>query len=365
MNAPDSTNTVTPVAAAYEALTEKVALLDDSDRAVVAVTGDRAPEMINGLVTNDVGSIADGRCVYAFMLTPKGRLLAELRIAPCPAATPGEAVWAGDVWLDTPAACADALLAHLTRYLPPLYARFARVALARVGLVGPLATTAVEQSIETAGWTLSGPGPAALEELQASLIHTPGPGSVTPGGGDGTPIVLVRRESLEGPGFDLYVPDSSLPAIRATLDEAVMSLGGGLVARDAWDIVRVERGVPAYGREITLDHLPHETSQTERAIHFDKGCYTGQEVVARIHYRGHVNRQLRGFASMDPATPLEPQRALFSEDREVAETRTTVVSPRFGPIALGYARREIEPGQALSRHPGAAPDVGVVALPFT
>jgi hypothetical protein len=68
---------------------------------------------------------------------------------------------------------------------------------------------------------------------------------------------------------------------------------------------------------------------------------------------------------MDPATPFEPGSGLFSEEREVGQTGTTVVSPRFGPIALGYARREIEPGQALSRHPGASPDVEVVALPFT
>jgi folate-binding protein YgfZ len=343
VNESDSTNTAATVAAAaYEALTEKVALLDDADRAVVAVTGDRAPDMLNGLVTNAVGPVGEGRCVYAFMLTPKGRPLAELRMVPCPAAAGEPAIWAGDVWLDTPAACADALLAHLTRYMPPLYARFARVAVGRVGLVGPLATAALEQSIEEAGWTLSGPAPAALEELQASLIRTPNPESVAADPEHHAPIVLVRRESLEGPGFDLYVPDSALPAIRATLAKSVRSLGGVPADRDTWDILRVERGVPVYGREITLDHLPHETSQTERAIHFEKGCYTGQEVVARIHYRGHVNRHLRGFVSMDPATPFEPGSGLFSEEREVGQTGTTVVSPRFGPIALGYARRDVK-----------------------
>jgi folate-binding protein YgfZ len=349
----------------YEALTEKVALLDDSDRRIVAVTGDRAPAMINGLVTNSVDPIAAGRCVYAFMLTAKGRPVAEMRIAPCPAKGKGDSgIWTGDVWLDTPAACGDALLAHLTRYMPPLYARFEELDRARLGLVGPLATTALERSIDAAGWRLAGPGLSALGELQAAGLLTRDGGSGEQPG-DEPPILLVRREEIEGPGFDLYAAGSSVAALTATLQEAVTALGGSSATRKTWDVVRVERGVPVYGREITPDNLPHETEQTERAIHFDKGCYTGQEVVARIHYRGHVNRQLRGFVTIDPEAPLEQDSELFSEDRAVAETRTAVLSPRFGPIALGYARREIEPGQTLARGPGASQDVQVVALPFT
>ena len=342
----------------YEALMDRVALLDDSDRRIVAVTGDRAQTMINGLITNSVDPLADGRCVYAFMLTAKGRPVAEMRVAPCPLAGEGDSgIWTGDVWLDTPAACAGALLA-------PLYARFEEVDRARIGLVGPLATTALEHSIDAAGWRLAGPGPKALGELQASAALTRDDGSGARAGYE-PPILLVRREEPEGPGFDLYAPGSSLAALKATLLDAVTAFGGLAATRRTWDAVRVERGVPVYGREITLDNLPHETAQIERAIHFDKGCYTGQEVVARIHYRGHVNRQLRGFVSIDPETPLEQDSQLFSEDRAVAETRTAVVSPRFGPIALGYARREIESGQTLARSPGASPDVRVVDLPFT
>jgi folate-binding protein YgfZ len=137
------------------------------------------------------------------------------------------------------------------------------------------------------------------------------------------------------------------------------------VSRSVWEILRVERGVPVYGREITADSLPQETGQTARTVHFDKGCYTGQEVVARIHYRGHVNRRLVGFKSGHPAEALAPDSPLFLGERSVAEIRTSVISPRFGAIALGYARREVEPGQTLSRKAGTPADVEVRALPFT
>lgn len=351
--------------AEYEALTESVALVDDSDRVIVEVTGDRARDMINGLVTNALEPIARGGCVYAFMLTAKGRPVAEMRITPALAPSggvDGAEPWTGDVWLDVPAACADSLLAHLAKYLPPLYARFRSTNLARLGVVGPLACRALGGASESAGWRIEGPPSEEFADLQAARIDTSASGS---GASTGAALMLVRREPLEGPGFDLYTPASETPVVRSALEDAVRTLGGAHASRAAWETLRVERGVPVYGREITADNLPQETGQTERAIHFDKGCYTGQEVVARIHYRGHVNRRLAGFASREPTAPLPADAPLFLGDRKLAETRTAVVSPRFGAIALGYAGREVEPGRMLSREPGAPADVEVCPLPFT
>ncbi|MGH7540660.1 MAG: YgfZ/GcvT domain-containing protein, partial [Gemmatimonadota bacterium] len=141
--------------------------------------------------------------------------------------------------------------------------------------------------------------------------------------------------------------------------------GGRPAGGEAFEILRVERGLPAYGREITEGNLLQETGQTERAVDFRKGCYTGQEVVARIHYRGHVNRLLRGLRSGDPGSSLDPGASLFRGDREVGDVRTAVRSPRQGSIALAYVRREVEPGERLALGPGGPPAVEVVELPFT
>ncbi len=351
--------------AEYEALTEGVALVDDSDRVIIEVTGDRARGMINGLVTNAIEVVAEGRSVYAFMLTPKGRALAEMRITPRPA-SPGDAdgsgPWAAGVWLDAPAACADSLLAHLAKYLPPIYARFVATDVCRLSVVGPLASRAVELASEAEGWRTERTPPEEVEELRALRI---GPSGSDSEEATGSPLLLVRRESLEGPGFDFYVPASAAGAARSALEGAVRSLGGVPASRPVWEILRVERGVPLYGQEITTDTLPQETGQTARAVHLDKGCYTGQEVVARIHYRGHVNRRLVGFASGDPAEPLAPGSSLFLGERSVADVLTAAISPRFGAIGLGYARREVELGQILSRNAGAPPDVEVREIPFT
>jgi folate-binding protein YgfZ len=350
--------------AEYEALTERVGLVDEPDRVVIEVTGDRARGMIDGLVTNALGPIVEGMSVYAFMLTPKGRAVAEMRITPGVTSSEETArpESSGDVWLDAPTACAESLLAHLGKYVPPLYARFATTDMARLSVVGPLASRAAESISDTEGWRIEAPSPGELEDLQAVRVHSSGTGSEDP---VGAPLLLVRREAVEGPGFDLYVPASAVLSVRAALRETVQALGGLPVSRAVWEILRVERGVPVYGREITADSLPQETGQAARAVHFDKGCYTGQEVVARIHYRGHVNRRLVGFLSGDPAESFAPDSPLFLGERSVAETRTAVISPRFGAIALGYARREVEPGQALSREAGAPADVQVRALPFT
>lgn len=358
-------------AAEYEALTERVALLDDADRTIVEVSGSRARDMINGLVTNALEPVAEGRSVYGFMLTAKGRIVAEMRITPRPA--PFETSedrrdagpWTGEVWLDVPAACTDALLAHLTKYVPPLYARFKATDATRLGVVGPLAPQAIEGAAEAGGWRIEREPASDLLESRATRVRLPGGGSTASPRRAHAPLLLVRRERLEGPGFDVYAPAASLGVVRSVLSDAVRALDGLAASRSAWEILRVELGAPAYGREITADTLPQETGQTERAINFEKGCYTGQEVVARIHYRGHVNRRLVGFASKDIAAPLASGSSLFLADRSVAEVGTAVVSPRFGPIALGYARREIQAGQKLSREPGGPADVQVCTLPFT
>lgn len=349
------------------ALVRAVGLVGGTDRGLVRVTGDHAVRMLNGLVTNDLRALAEGRAVYAFVLTPKGRPLAELRLLPA----------GKEIFLDAPAACLDPLLAHLGKYLPPIYARFEPwEAHGRLSLVGPRAEESLEAARAALDWARGLPLPARLEPLRVARRargeegegKRPGDAGVAGGIHAGTPdLFLVRREEVEGPGFDLYVPTARLSDAWRQLEAVARELGGGPVGREAYEVWRVERGVPAYGADIDEGTLPQETGQEARAISYEKGCYTGQELVARIHYRGHVNRLLRGLAFGDGPGDAPPPRGqeLYRDDRPAGLVTTPALSPRFGPIALGYVRREVEPGERLALEPRGEPSARVVALPFT
>lgn len=323
----------------YAALVDAAALVDSTDRVLFRVWGDRATEMLDGLLTNRLESGA-GRAVYSFMLDPKGRPVAELR-ALC--------VREDEYWLDMPDACGESAASHMEKYLPPRFARFERLAhrfrLALVGPQAPEVLAGLETGVET----------RELEPLQA------GRGEFA--GGE---VLVVSRERAEGPGADFYVGDESLSPAWDALASAARDFGGRPAGAEAYDIWRVERGIPVYGQDITQGNLPQETGQEERAVSFDKGCYTGQEVVIRIHHRGHVNRHLRGLSfETPPPSPPETGTELFDGDRAVGTVTSAVESPRLGPIALGYVRREVEPGSVLAAGSETGRGTRVERLPFT
>jgi folate-binding protein YgfZ len=317
----------------YRALLESAALLEESHRCVIRIEGDRAEEMLHGLLTNRVKGMQAHRALYTFMLTPKGRLVAALRLLRLN----------GEYWLDLPALCQEAVLAHLRKYLPPIFATFEPTDVRRIGVVGPLASSALDV---WAGEPIS----LELAALEARPLQR----------GDGARI-LIRREDVEGAGYDVYVAGDAVQSVLASLEEAIATVGGVAVGWETWEVFRVEHGIPRWGTDFDQENLAQELGQDERAISFDKGCYTGQEVVARIHFRGHVNRILRGFRLPRPAEAGQP---LYEGERERGVITSPAVSPRFGPIALGYARFEIPPGAWLSLESGGQTDVQVVALPF-
>ncbi len=323
----------------YEALRETAGVVEGSGRRLVRVWGERARDMIGGLVTNHVAGLGPGRALYTFMLTPKGRPVSEMRVL---VLAPSE------LWLDLPAACAGPTLEHLKRYLPPLYARFEpREDVTRLSVIGPRSARVIA-SLPAA------PPLGELAPLEVRALEADGAAAFAP--------LLVRREPVEGPGADLYLPAAGAAALRSELLRATAAAGGGEVGPAAYEAWRVERGIPVYGAEIDLEIFPQETGQEGRAISFDKGCYTGQEVVARIHFRGHVNHRLAGFRF--EGTVPEPGTELFGEDRPRGRVTSAVVSPRLGPIGLGYVRRETAPGTRLAVGSAGGPAADVVELPF-
>ena len=156
-------------------------------------------------------------------------------------------------------------------------------------------------------------------------------------------------------GVDVLCDADDTDAVRAALEAA----GATPVSEDAAQIVRVERGRPRYGFDLDDTTIPQEAGLNERAVSFTKGCYVGQETVARLFYRGKPNRHLRGLRLSEPA---EVGAELQLGDRVVGRLSSSVVSPALGPIALALVRREAAVGETVDVEGGATAEV--VALPF-
>ena len=156
-------------------------------------------------------------------------------------------------------------------------------------------------------------------------------------------------------GIDLLASPADLETARAALLDA----GAERASEEAAEILRVESGRPRFGREMSEATMPAEAGIVERAVDFEKGCYIGQEPVARLHYRGRPNRVLRGLAL---GAPAKAGAALSLGEKEVGRIGTACVSPSLGPIALAVVRREAEPGDELEVEGEGRAEV--VELPF-
>jgi folate-binding protein YgfZ len=158
-------------------------------------------------------------------------------------------------------------------------------------------------------------------------------------------------------GVDLLCDATDLDSLRAALAEA----GAVPVSGDAVECLRVERGRPRYGIDLDDTVIPQEAGLNERAVSFTKGCYVGQETVARLYYRGKPNRELRGLRLSAIA---EPGDELTMKGRVVGRLGSVAHSPRLGPIALALVRREAPPGTSVSVGSGDGLTAEVTELPF-
>ena len=154
---------------------------------------------------------------------------------------------------------------------------------------------------------------------------------------DQTPIRLIRTDV----GIDALLDSAAAPAACSAIEAS----GAMPVSEAAAEILRVEHGRPRYGIDLDESTIPQEAGLNERAVSFTKGCYVGQETVARLHYRGKPNRHLRGLRLSEP---VETGAELQLGERTVGHVASAVVSPTFGPIALALVRREAEPGATIA-----------------
>ncbi|MBO0768785.1 MAG: folate-binding protein YgfZ [Solirubrobacterales bacterium] len=300
----------------YEALTQTCGLVDRSERGKLALTGADAKEFLNGQVTQDITQLTPGHGAYAALLTNKGKMLADLRVLDT-----GDALL-----LDTERAGLQELFNAIRRfsvgYDVTLHKR--TLEYGQLSLIGPEADALARK----AGFSV--PGPAEHDHVNG-----------------------VVRTDL---GLDLFAPTGEVGALSQGLADA----GAVPVSEQSAETLRVERGRPRYGVDLDDSVIPQEAGLNERAVSFTKGCYVGQETVARLYYRGKPNRRLCGLKLSEPA----PAGTEFSyEERVVAALSSVADSPRFGPVGLALVRRNAPVGARLDSGSGVAAEV--VELPFT
>jgi tRNA-modifying protein YgfZ len=335
--------------AEYRALTQGCGLIDRSERGKLALTGPGAVEFLNGQVTNELASLRPGEGCYAAFLTHKGKMLGDLRIL---AAGEPQATVPSVLLLDTERVALQGLFDMIRRFKVGYDLELEKRTLESglLSLIGPEAlTVAVRATNDGADPQAAAPRPAAGTPGLADSEHAHRPASIA-----GRAVRLIR--TAEPPGVDVLCE----AADTAVVGEALIGAGARPVNEAAGEIVRVEHGRPRYGVDLDDTVIPQEAGLNERAVSFTKGCYVGQETVARLYYKGKPNRRLRGLRSTAPLTRGEELRL---GERIVGRVGSAVVSPELGAIALALVRREAEPGAAVSVGDHGA-TAEVAELPF-
>lgn len=335
-----------------------LARLDRSDRRRLRFDGDKAAATLTGLVTNDVLALRDGGGQYACALTPKGKIIADVRILGVGAATgdtgaaaapnagampPG--VPPATLLVDTNAGAGQGLFDMIRKYVNPRLAKYADVTATTrcLTLAGPDAPAAIARLFGEGAASLAGAAP--WSHVACTL-------------GEATVRVVVTPELHDVPVYDLVVDAAHATA----LDEAIAATGALPIDADTWDAARIAAGRPAWGVDMDDATMPQEAEMDALgAISYEKGCYTGQETVARIHFRGHVNRHLRRVRiTGTDALPPRGTELLAEDDKVVGDLRSAARLADGTLVGIAMIRREIEPGATVRTPAGVA----VLVLPL-
>jgi tRNA-modifying protein YgfZ len=318
--------------AEHAILAGRCGLLDRSERGKLALSGTGAIEFLNGQVTNELAGLSPGEGRYAAFLTHKGKMLGDLRILAVGegAGADGAAIPA-ELLLDTERVALQELFDMIRRF--------------KVGYDVELHKRTLERGL------LSLIGPESERVAGAGTLpdaeHANAPVQI-----DGAAALAIRTDV----GVDLLCDAADGQRVR----EALLAGGAEPVSEAAAECLRVERGRPRYGVDIDSSTIPQEAGLNERAVSFTKGCYVGQETVARLHYRGKPNRHLRGLRL---SAAVQRGAELRLGERTVGHVGSVALSPAFGAIALALVRREAEPGATVLVGDGGV-SAEVVALPF-
>jgi folate-binding protein YgfZ len=327
----------------YAALRDSVGIWDLSFRGRLCLLGGDRVRLLHGQVTNDVNGLGEGRGCYAAFVSSKGRMQADVFVYNL----------AQELLLDLEPGMGEVIQKRLEHFVVADDVQWVDVAphYGLIGLHGPRALVAL----------------AALElgikvpelALQFTTIELPGAGEV----------YLMNQPRLGVPGIELFVPMAALQPMYERLLEASLNLGGRSVGWQAVERVRIEAGIPRFGVDMDESNLPPEAGIAPKAISYDKGCYIGQEILARLRTYGQVTRKLRGLKILGQLAGRRPTRGdvLSRAEREVGRlTSVTWVPEMGGWLAMGYVRRESsESGVVLELGPvGSGLTAEVVDLPL-
>jgi tRNA-modifying protein YgfZ len=299
----------------YESLTTTAALIDLSRRGRIRVTGEDRARLLHAMTTNHVQQMKPGDGIYVFFLNAQGRILADAFVL----------CFDDHFLLDTAPETRQPVYQHLDQYIIADDVTLEDVTdqTFSFGLEGP-------KSIDVAGR-------CGLQAPHHRFSHV-----------TSNELIVANITATGGHGIRVYGAIARQEEVIASIEAA-----GGIAASDQdAEIVRVENFVPRYGCDITEHTLPQETQQMH-ALHFQKGCYLGQEIVERIRSRGHVNRLLMGFRIESAAKPPAPGTKLVLEGQPAGEVTSSAMSPD-AVFGLAYVRTQWAKSGAMAEIDGHA-----------
>ncbi len=284
-------------------------LIDLSQRGRIRVSGSEATMFLNGLMTNDMKTLAENSWMPAVFPTVQGRLIGAVRVIR--GAEPA-------FLIDTDPASHETVLKTISKFT----------------LAGDFKVT--DLTAETALFSVQGKGAVEVVEkvFQTSLSDLPRNGVTQV-----ESKTILRATHTSEDGFDIVVDSSDAPKLRQALEDA----GAQAVDHDTFEVLRIEAGIARHGRDMDETNVVTETNLDD-AVSYTKGCYTGQEIIVRIKHRGHVAKKLTGLR-FEADRQIEPGAILKADGKEVGRVTSTAVSPKVGSIGLGYVRYEyLDPG---------------------
>lgn len=312
----------------YEALTAGVGVAE-LERTLIEVSGKDRTHFLHSFCTADIKKLAAGRACEAFVTNHQGKIVGHVLVLNLD----------DSLLIDTVGGQADGLIAHFDRFVISEDVAFKDMSATKSDLLisGADAVALLER--------LSSQTPPAEMMAHTSAVIA------------GHKALIVRVEYAGPMSFFLQIDSSHAAEVFAAAEQA----GARRCDHNAVEMARIEAGVPLFGREITEDNLPQEINRDAKAISFTKGCYLGQETVARIDALGHVNRVLAGLRFQDHAIP-EPGTALTHDGKEIGRITSAAWSPKLSaPLSLALIRRTYsKPGETITTPIGPAE---VVTLP--
>lgn len=316
----------------YQSLKQSAGMVDFAERTQIELLGDDRASFLQGLCTNDIRKLSPGDGCEAFITNVQGKIIGFVLVFSGP----------HSLVVETVPGQGERLRQHFDKYLIR----------SRVEII--------DRSQEWGGWLLSGPHSEAILRQLTNHDNLPTALLASREATISHLRVWIRRVDIAGPvGFFVDCLRGDTAQIGSLLHKA----GAHRCGREAFEVARIEAGFPLFGRDITEHNLPQEVARDKRAISFVKGCYLGQETVARIDALGHVNRTLVGLHYLESHVPKVGATVLAGEE-PVGTVTSAAWSPNLGaPIAMGYVRRGYNvPGTRLASNIGPA-EVEVISLP--